>query len=100
LYSLKENINTTTPTGKLTFQIFPALAEFERDILRQRVNAGLKAARPRGRLGGRPKSLTEADLKKARALLRSGDHTKGQVADELKVGRHTLWRALSQEATK
>jgi len=57
LYSLTENINTTTPTGKLTFHIFAALAEFERDILRQRVNAGLKAARRRGRLGGRPKSL-------------------------------------------
>ena len=59
-YSLTENINTTTPSGKLTFHIFAALAEFERDILRQRVNAGLKAARRRGRLGGRPKSLTEA----------------------------------------
>jgi DNA invertase Pin-like site-specific DNA recombinase len=100
LYSLTENINTTTPSGKLTFHIFAALAEFERDILRQRVNAGLKAARRRGRLGGRPKSLTEADLKKARALLRSGDYTKGQVADELKVDRHTLWRALSREAAK
>jgi Helix-turn-helix domain of resolvase len=78
----------------------PQNAEFERDILRQRVNAGLKAARRRGRLGGRPKSLTEADLKKARALLRSGDYTKGQVADELKVDRHTLWRALTREAAK
>jgi DNA invertase Pin-like site-specific DNA recombinase len=72
LYSLTENINTTTPTGKLTFHIFAALAEFERDVLRHRVNAGLKAVRRRGRVGGRPKSLTEADLKKARVLLRSG----------------------------
>jgi len=71
LHSLTENINTTTPSGKLTFQIFAALAEFERDILRQRVNAGLKAARRRGRVGGRPKALGEAELKKARALLRS-----------------------------
>ena len=62
--------------------------------------AALPAARRRGRLGGRPKSLTEADLKKARALLRSGDYTKGQGADELKVARHTLWRALSREAAK
>ena len=100
LHSLTENIDTTTPTGKLTFHIFAALAEFERDILRQRVNAGLKAARRRGRLGGRPKSLTEADLKKARALLRSGDYTKGQVADELKVARHTLWRALLGESRR
>jgi DNA invertase Pin-like site-specific DNA recombinase len=99
-HSLTENINTTTPSGKLTFHIFAALAEFERDILRQRVNAGLKAARRRGRVGGRPKALDEADLKKARALLRSGEYSKVQVADELEVSRHTLWRALSPEKTK
>src|SRR6201987_2693131 len=98
LHSITENINTTTPSGKLTFHIFAALAEFERDILRQRVNAGLKAARRRGRVGGRPRRLDEADLKKARALLRSGDYTKVEVAEELEVSRHTLWRALSEEA--
>lgn len=94
LHSLTENINTTTPTGKLTFHLFAALGEFERDILRQRVNAGLKAARRRGRVGGRPKSLTDAALKKARALLRSGDYTKAEIAAELGIGRHTLWRHL------
>ena len=99
LHSLTENINTTTPSGKLTFHLFASLAEFERDILRQRVNAGLKAARRRGRAGGRPKALNDDDLKKARALLRSGDYTKVQVAKELEVSRHTLWRALSQGAT-
>jgi DNA invertase Pin-like site-specific DNA recombinase len=98
LHSLTENINTATPSGKLTFHIFAALAEFERDILRQRVNAGLKAARRRGRIGGRPKVLGEAELKKARALLRSGDYTRTQVAKELEISRHTLWRALSQDA--
>jgi DNA invertase Pin-like site-specific DNA recombinase len=97
LHSLTENINTTTPSGKLTFHIFAALAEFERDILRQRVNAGLKAARRRGRIGGRPKALDEAGLKKARALLRSGDYSKAQVAKELEVSRHTLWRALAHK---
>ena len=95
LHSLTENINTTTPSGKLTFHIFAALAEFERDILRQRVNAGLKAARRRGRVGGRPRALDDADLKKARALLRSGEYSRVQVARELAVSRHTLWRALS-----
>jgi DNA invertase Pin-like site-specific DNA recombinase len=98
LHSLTENIDTPTPSG--TFHIFAALAEFERDILRQRVNAGLKAARRRGRVGGRPKALDEADLKKARPLLRSGEHSKVQVADELEVSHHTLWRALSLEKTK
>lgn len=56
LHSLTENINTTTPSGKLTFHLFAALAEFERDILRQRVNAGLKAAGRRGRVRGRTQS--------------------------------------------
>jgi DNA invertase Pin-like site-specific DNA recombinase len=78
LLSLTENINATTPTGKLTFHLFAALAEFERDILRQRVNAGLAAARRRGRVGGRPKALNENDMKKARALLRSGEYTGRQ----------------------
>jgi DNA invertase Pin-like site-specific DNA recombinase len=100
LYSLTDNINTTTPSGKLTFHLFAALAEFERDVLRQRVNAGLKAARRRGRVGGRPKALSEADLKKARALLRSGDYSKVQIAEDLEVSRHTLWRALSQDVAK
>jgi DNA invertase Pin-like site-specific DNA recombinase len=64
------------------------------------VNAGLKAARRRGRVGSRAKALDEKDLKKARALLRSGEYSKVQVADELEVSRHTLWRALSLEKTK
>jgi DNA invertase Pin-like site-specific DNA recombinase len=51
-------------------------------------------------VGGRPKALDEEDLKKARALLRSGEYSKVQVADELEVSRHTLWRALSLEKTK
>lgn len=97
LLPLTENINTTTPTRKLTFHLFAALAEFERDILRQRVYAGLAAARRRGRVGGRPKALNESDMKKARALLRSGEYTRVQVATELKVSRHTLWRAFSGE---
>jgi DNA invertase Pin-like site-specific DNA recombinase len=98
LQSLTETINTTTPSGKLTFHLFAALAEFERDLLRQRVTAGLHAARQRGRVGGRPKALTADDLKKARALLRSGAYSKVEVAKELQVSRHTLWRALGQEA--
>ncbi len=100
LKSLTENlIDTTTPSGKLVFGIFGLMAEFERDMLRQRTNAGLAAARKRGRVGGRPKSIDTAALKKARALLASGDFGKGQVADELGVSRHTLWRALEKEGT-
>ena len=58
IHSLTENIDTTTPSGKPTFHVFAALAEFERDILRQRVNAGLKGARRRGRVGADPRRST------------------------------------------
>ena len=101
LRSLTENlIDTTTPSGKLVFGIFGLMAEFERDMLRQRTHAGLAAARKRGRVGGRPKSLGADDLKKARALLGSGAYSKGQVAEELGVSRHTLWRALGSDGTQ
>lgn len=62
LKSLQENIDTTTTGGKLVFHIFSALAEFERDLIRDRTNAGLKAARARGRLGGRPPLLDERQI--------------------------------------
>ncbi|MBV9036974.1 MAG: recombinase family protein, partial [Acidobacteriaceae bacterium] len=58
LKSLNDPIDTTTPHGRLTFNIFASLAEFERDLIRQRTTAGLTAARARGRLGGRPKGLS------------------------------------------
>src|SRR6266851_7683114 len=66
--SITENIDTTTSGGKLIFHIFGALAEFERDIIRERTQAGLQAARARGRLGGRPKALTNKKQSMAQAL--------------------------------
>jgi DNA invertase Pin-like site-specific DNA recombinase len=66
--SIQENIDTTTSGGKLVFHIFGALAEFERDIIRERTQAGLQAARARGRLGGRPKALTDKKQAIAQAL--------------------------------
>lgn len=97
LRSLTENlIDTTSPSGKLVFGIFGLMAEFERDMLRQRTNAGLVAARKRGRVGGRPKGIDAAALKKARVMLASGDYTKAEVAAELQVSRHTLWRELGR----
>src|ERR687893_1588233 len=65
--SLTEQIDTTTPGGKLVFHVFGALAEFERDLIRERTQAGLRAARARGRVGGRPKAL---DPKKVELLRR------------------------------
>ncbi len=97
LRSLTENvIDTTTPSGKLVFGIFALMSEFERDMLRQRTQAGLRAARKRGRIGGRPKSIDAAGLKKARAMLAAGNYTRSEVAGELRVSRHTLWRELNR----
>src|SRR5512143_1878707 len=66
--SLQKQIDTTTSGGKLVFHVFGALAEFERDLIRERTQAGLAAARARGRLGGRPKALDERKAQIARAL--------------------------------
>ena len=97
LRSLTENIvDTASPSGKLVFGIFALMGEFERDLLRQRTRAGLAAARKRGRAGGRPKSITASGLRKANAMLASGDYSKGDVARELGVSRHTLWRELAR----
>src|SRR5512139_3411145 len=66
--SIQENIDTTTSGGKLVFHIFGALAEFERDIIKERTQAGLTAARARGRKGGRPRTLTPKKAEQARTL--------------------------------
>jgi DNA invertase Pin-like site-specific DNA recombinase len=84
-------IDTATPGGKLVFNIFSALAEFEVALIRDRTNAGLAAARARGRTGGRPPKLTEADKKKAHALISSGAYSMLEVARELGVSRATLY---------
>ena len=92
--SLTEAIDTTTSGGRLVFHTFSALAEFERGIIRERTTAGLNAARARGRIGGRPRSLTEADLAVARTLLKDGDLTIAQVAERLGVAASTLYAHL------
>jgi len=96
LRSLTENINTTTPSGKLTFRIVPALAEFERDVLLQRINAGLKAALRRARRR-QAQSIGRIGSEKARALLRPRESTKVQAAEELEVDGRTRWRAFLQD---
>ncbi|BCX90000.1 hypothetical protein MIN45_PP14 (plasmid) [Methylomarinovum tepidoasis] len=92
--SLTENIDTTTPGGRLVFHIFGALAEFERSIIRERTRAGLEAARARGRKGGRPPALTDKDLQKAKALLADAGITVEEVARTLGVAPSTLYRYL------
>ena len=90
----QNEIDTTTAGGRLVFTIFGAIAEFEREIIRERTRAGLEAAHARGRKGGRPKGLTDADLKIARTLLRDRDITVANVARQLGVAPATLYRHI------
>ena len=94
--SLRESINTTTASGKLTFHIFAALAEFERDLIRERTQAGLAAARARGKRMGRPPALDKKQVKMARAMLEDPEITAKQVAVQLGVHRSTLYRYLKE----
>src|SRR6202162_4488512 len=81
--SITENIDTTTSGGKLIFHIFGALAEFERDIIRERTQAGLQAARARGRLGGRPKALNQKKQLIAQALYNDKSNTIADICKTL-----------------
>ena len=92
--SLQENIDTTTPRGKLIFHIFGALAEFERDLIRERTMAGLAAARARGRTGGRPPSMSAQKLAVARRMYAEQEHTVATIAKTLGVSRATIYRHL------
>ena len=97
--SLQENMDTTTSGGKLIFHIFGSLAEFEREVIRERTNAGLQAARARGRLGGRP-TLQTKDPKKialARQLYDDGHLPVQEICDTLHIGRSTLYRYVGKD---
>lgn len=91
--SLTEDINTTTPGGKLLFHLMAAIAEFERDLIRERTMVGLNAAKAKGRIGGRPRSMTEEKIEAARSLLANGTATK-DVAAAVGVSVPTLYRYL------
>jgi DNA invertase Pin-like site-specific DNA recombinase len=91
--SLTENIDTTTSGGKLIFHIFGALAEFERNLIRERTTAGLLAARARGKKGGRPQALTSKQLGIARDLYEKR-HPIVEICRTLKISRATMYRAL------
>jgi DNA invertase Pin-like site-specific DNA recombinase len=93
--SLHENIDTTSPGGKFQFHVFSALAEFERDIIRERTMAGLRAARARGRLGGRPKQMTAGKIKMAAQLMQDRNASVTEICRTLGVSRTTLYRYVS-----
>ena len=93
--SLTEQIDTRSPTGQLVFHVIGALAEFERNLIRERTLAGLKAARARGRKGGRPKKLSPKELKTIRTLLRSNEVPVQDIAAQFGVNRSTLYRNIT-----
>lgn len=90
--SLQENIDTTTSGGKLIFHIFASLAEFERDIIRERTQAGLSSARARGRKGGRPKGVDEKKQKAALALKKDPGRSIKEICDILGMSRNTYYK--------
>lgn len=85
-------VDTTTPAGKLVFGIFAALAEFERELIVERTQAGLASARARGRQGGRPYTMTPAKLRLAQAALGQPETHVGDLCRELGITRQTLYR--------
>jgi DNA invertase Pin-like site-specific DNA recombinase len=93
--SLQEQIDTTTSGGKLVFHLFGALAEFERDLIRERTHAGLEAARARGRRGGRPKALDPRKAAIAQALYNDKTNSIADICRTLRVSRATLYRYIA-----
>ena len=95
--SLQDNIDTTTASGKLIFHIFASLAEFERSLISERTKSGLTAARARGRVGGRPKGLTDEAKRTAMAaetLYRTKQHSVREICGQLGISKPTLYNYL------
>jgi DNA invertase Pin-like site-specific DNA recombinase len=92
--SLTENIDTTTSGGKLIFHIFGALAEFERNLIRERTTAGLTAARARGKSGGRPNALTARQRSIAQSLYDDPKNSIAEICRTVKISKATLYRSI------
>jgi DNA invertase Pin-like site-specific DNA recombinase len=94
LISICESIDTSTPTGKLVFHIFASIAEFERSLIIERTMAGLAVARARGRLGGRPRKLSNDKSQLAQDLYNGKKHSIMQICEILGISKPTLYKYL------
>jgi DNA invertase Pin-like site-specific DNA recombinase len=94
--SLQENIDTTSSGGKLIFHMFGALAEFERDLIRERTEAGLKAARARGRMGGRPSLLDDRQIKRMLEMYEEQKNTVSEICKIYEISRPSFYNYLSR----
>ncbi len=91
--SLAEDIDTTTPAGRLVFHVFASIAQFERERIAERTREGLEAARARGRIGGRPRALTPAQRDEVRRMRDGEGRSVGEIARLFKVSEQTVRRA-------
>lgn len=101
--SVNDQIDTTSAHGKFTFHIFASLAEFERDIIRERTKAGLAAARARGRVGGRPKGLSKKAQHKAmlaKQLYLEGELSISEICEQLSISKGTLYNYLHHQGVE
>ncbi len=97
--SLTEGVDTTSSTGKLVFHVFGALAEFERDLIRERTMAGLASARARGRKGGRPRAMDEEKIRVASRLMKDPEVSVAEVCRAVGVSSATLYRYVAPDGT-
>ena len=96
--SVTENLDTSTPTGKFIFHVFASLAEFERNVIRERTNAGLKSARARGRVGGRPSKLSDEDKDMICQLMSDNNNSPIRIAKRFKVSKSTIYKTVRDKA--
>ena len=93
--SIQDGFDTSTASGKMVFSVIGAMAEYERNLIRERTMAGLKAARARGRMGGRPKALDNSQVKVAIALAEAGELTINEICAQVGCSRSTYYRQVA-----
>jgi DNA invertase Pin-like site-specific DNA recombinase len=98
--SLSEKIDTSTAQGRMFFGFIAAMAQYQRDVIVENTNAGLKAARARGRMGGRPAALDDKAIAEIRVLMQDGSIPLKDIAARYKVGRTTLYNTMKRAERK